>query len=69
LVLEDLRDEYREAILLFHQGQLSYAEIADAMNCPVGTVKTWVHRARRELIDGLRRRGALEDSSNAVRRI
>jgi len=50
LALETLRHEYREAFVLFHQHELSYAQIAEAMQCPIGTVRTWIHRARRELI-------------------
>lgn len=56
-VLEHLPTSHRNAFELFHQQSLSYAEISRRMNCPVGTVKTWVHRARRELIDQMRRRG------------
>jgi len=59
LALADLRTEYRQAFLLFHEHELSYAEIAEAMDVPLGTIKTWVHRARRELIDQLSRRGAV----------
>ena len=54
-----VRDEYRQAFALFHEQELSYAEIAAAMDVPLGTVKTWVHRARRELIEHLRSRGAI----------
>jgi hypothetical protein len=32
-------------------------------------VKTWVHRARRQLADDLRRRGVVEENYHAVRRI
>jgi RNA polymerase sigma-70 factor (ECF subfamily) len=60
--LAGLREEYRQAFLLFHEQHLSYAEISAAMDCPLGTVKTWVHRARRELGDMLRSRGAVEES-------
>ena len=66
--LRRLRDEYRQAFLLFHEQELSYAEIGAAMGCPLGTVKTWVHRARRELIAVLRKRGILE-VSHAMRRV
>jgi len=59
--LAGLRDEYRQAFLLFHEQHLSYAEISAALDCPLGTVKTWVHRARRELGDVLRSRGAVEE--------
>ncbi len=44
-----LRAEYRDAFMLFHVDKLSYAEIAERLGVPLGTVKTWVHRARREL--------------------
>lgn len=66
LALSTLREEYRQAFVLYHQQQLNYAEIAEVLDCPVGTVKTWVHRARRELADYLRRRGIVEESSDAV---
>lgn len=58
--LHSLRAEYREAFLLFHQHELSYAEIAEAMSCPIGTVRTWIHRARRELIQLLQAREVVE---------
>jgi RNA polymerase sigma factor (sigma-70 family) len=59
LALADLRPEYRQAFLLFHDQELGYADIAEAMEVPLGTIKTWVHRARKELIDRLQRRGAI----------
>jgi RNA polymerase sigma-70 factor (ECF subfamily) len=55
----ELRDDYRLCFLLFYQEDLSCAEIANVMNCPEGTVKTWLHRARRELAERLRRRGVV----------
>lgn len=69
LALLDIRSEYRQAFLLFHENECSYAEISEAMQCPLGTVKTWVHRARRELIDRLRARGVVEECSGAMRRV
>lgn len=56
LGLAKLRAEYRQAFLLFHHQQLSYTEIAATLNCPVGTAKTWVHRARRQLLEFFARR-------------
>jgi RNA polymerase sigma-70 factor (ECF subfamily) len=44
-----LPDNYREVIELFHVDQLSYKEIAQAMDVPIGTVMTWLHRARAKL--------------------
>lgn len=69
LALGQIRSEYRQAFLLFHQQELSYAEIAAALDCPLGTVKTWVHRARQEIIDILRKRGALAEAPHALRRV
>jgi RNA polymerase sigma-70 factor (ECF subfamily) len=69
LALGTLRAEYRQAFVLFHQHELSYAEISATLGCPLGTVKTWVHRARRELIARLTERGVFQESRNAVRRV
>ena len=44
-----LRPEYRTAILLRHVEGHSYDEIAGIMEIPLGTVKTYIHRARGEL--------------------
>ena len=62
LALGSVREDYRDAFLLFHKEELSYQEIADRLDVPLGTVKTWVHRARRELIFKLRQRGVLCES-------
>ena len=55
--LAGLRTEYRTVFVLFHQQGQPYEQIAAAVGRPVGTVKTWLHRARLELLDALRRRG------------
>jgi RNA polymerase sigma-70 factor, ECF subfamily len=67
--LEQVRDEYRQAFVLFHEHEKSYGEIAEMMGVPLGTIKTWVHRARRDLMDQLKQRGAVEDVRYAVRRV
>ncbi len=69
LALAGLREEYRQAFLLFHEQELSYAEIGALLDCPLGTVKTWVHRARRELIERLSRRGVVQETPHEVRRV
>ena len=69
LALTTLRAEYRQAFLLFHQHELSYAEISATLDCPLGTVKTWVHRARRELIARLAERGVVQELPDEVRRV
>jgi RNA polymerase sigma-70 factor (ECF subfamily) len=47
--LADLDEGPREAIVLFHVEELSYRDIAAALDVPVGTVMTWLHRGRAEL--------------------
>jgi RNA polymerase sigma-70 factor (ECF subfamily) len=44
-----LRPEYRACILLRHVEDKSYEEIAATLDLPLGTVKTYIHRARHEL--------------------
>jgi RNA polymerase sigma-70 factor (ECF subfamily) len=69
LALEKLRPEYKQAFVLFSEHELSYQEIAEVMDIPLGTVKTWVHRARRELIAQLDIRGVLEEPRHEMRRV
>jgi len=44
-----LRPEYRSCILLRHVDGRPYEEIAEMLDLPLGTVKTYIHRARNEL--------------------
>ena len=59
--VEGLRDDYRQCFTLFHVQQLSVQEISDLMGVPTGTVKTWLHRARKILAEELQRRGVTAD--------
>jgi RNA polymerase sigma-70 factor, ECF subfamily len=59
-VLESLKSDCKRAFLLFYNQQLAYNEIAARLQVPLGTVKTWVHRARKELVEKLRFRGTLD---------
>jgi RNA polymerase sigma-70 factor (ECF subfamily) len=56
-VLQRLRPEYRLVFVLFHEQNLSYEEIAQTARRPVGTIKTWLHRARAQLAEELSSRG------------
>lgn len=61
-----LRPEYRSCILLRHVEGRSYEEIAATLDLPLGTVKTYIHRARRELreaLQHLRPDGRSDDAS------
>jgi RNA polymerase sigma-70 factor, ECF subfamily len=53
-----LRPEYRACIMLRHVEGRAYEEIAAILDLPLGTVKTYIHRARAELRDSL---GPLRD--------
>ena len=55
--VDDLRPDYRAVFVMFHEQGQPYEVIAEAIDRPVGTVKTWLHRARVELLERLRSRG------------
>jgi RNA polymerase sigma-70 factor (ECF subfamily) len=48
-----LRPDYRAAVILRHIENRPYEEIAEIMDVPIGTVKTFLHRARAELRQAL----------------
>ena len=48
-----LRPEYREVVTLRYERELDYEEIAEITGLPMGTVKSSLHRARRELAEHL----------------
>jgi RNA polymerase sigma-70 factor (ECF subfamily) len=66
LALERLRDDYRTCFVMFYYQELSCAEIGELLDCPQGTVKTWLHRARRELAGHLKHRGLAPENQNAL---
>lgn len=45
--LAAMRSRERDALLLYALGDLTYEEVALALDAPIGTVRTWLHRARR----------------------
>lgn len=47
--IAQLPDKYRLVILLRHMEEMEYDDIADAMQIPIGTVKTFLHRGRERL--------------------
>jgi RNA polymerase sigma factor (sigma-70 family) len=59
--VKELRPEYRSVFVLFHQQGQAYEDIAQALERPVGTIKTWLHRARLEVLERLRRRGMVSE--------
>ncbi|MEZ6096376.1 MAG: sigma-70 family RNA polymerase sigma factor [Pirellulaceae bacterium] len=59
-VLGMIKGDCKQAFVLFYKKRLSYIEIAEQLDIPLGTVKTWVHRARKELIARLANRGTID---------
>ena len=54
LAMEVLPDELRMAITLREIEGLSYEDIAEAMHCPIGTVRSRIFRAREAIAEKLR---------------
>jgi RNA polymerase sigma factor (sigma-70 family) len=48
-ILAEMRAGDRDALLLFAWADMSYAEVAQALGIPVGTVRSRLNRARRQL--------------------
>jgi RNA polymerase sigma factor (sigma-70 family) len=63
VAVDSMRDDHKAVFVLFHEHGQNYEEIADAIGRPVGTIKTWLHRARATVLDHLKRVGLVADSS------
>ncbi len=50
-LVEQLPEHYRTALTLFYVEQARYEEISEIMGIPMGTVKTYIHRAKLRLRD------------------
>lgn len=51
--VESLPDDFRQAVIMADLEDMSYKEIADAMNCPLGTVMSRLYRGRKLLRERL----------------
>ena len=49
-----LPENYREVVVLCELEEMSYEEAAAALDCPLGTVRSRLHRARALLLEKLR---------------
>ena len=47
--IDKLPEHYRTALVLCEYEQMPYAEIAQTLGASVPQIKTWIHRARRQL--------------------
>jgi len=63
--IDELPPEFKMTVVLADIEQLSYREIAQSMNCPIGTVMSRLHRGRRwlraQLLDHARALGLTGD--------
>src|SRR5262245_11287398 len=64
--VDDLRPDYRTVFVMFHEQGHPYEDIAVAMDRPVGTIKTWLHRARTEVLTRLKQRGMVPDAQPTI---
>lgn len=48
--IDQLPEIHRQTLLMYYQFDLTYAEIADAMNVNIGTVKSRIFNARKQLV-------------------
>ena len=58
--LNDLPDEYKEVLMLWAVEEFSYKEISEALEVPMGTVMSRLHRARQRLSERLKEYGREE---------
>jgi len=56
--LDDLPEAFRQAVWLRDVEELTYAEVADVLNVPIGTVMSRISRGRRALFAGVQARRA-----------
>jgi len=60
--LAQISPAHREVIMLFHEQELTYQEIADTLNVPVGTVMSRLFNARKALGIAMKRRMGDEEA-------
>jgi len=51
--MDTLSSDQRQALILAEFDDMRYKDIAQIFDCPVGTIKAWIHRAKRKLVGEL----------------
>lgn len=64
--VSELREDYRRVFLLYHEQGLSYEEMAEQLDKPIGTLKTWLHRARKQLLAALHSKGLIPEGMHEL---
>ena len=52
--INDLKPKFKEVIVMFEIEGKSYEEISKKLNCPVGTIKSRIYNAKKELYENLK---------------
>ena len=52
--IDKLPDNYKRVVAMYYWHGMSYEEMATATNVPVGTIKTWMFRAKAKLKEDLK---------------
>jgi RNA polymerase sigma-70 factor (ECF subfamily) len=58
--LQQLSPIERTILVLYHQEERSYEQIAQSLKLPLGTVRTHLHRGRKKLREGIQRQQEVE---------
>jgi RNA polymerase sigma-70 factor, ECF subfamily len=64
--ISTLPENYREVVVLCELEEMSYEDAASALECPVGTVRSRLHRARGILVEKLREDHPTAATGNAT---
>lgn len=58
--LASVRPEYRNVLELYYLMGKSYEQVAEVADLPLGTVKSYIHRGKKEVLASLRRMGVAD---------
>lgn len=64
--LATLPENQRAAVVLFHFHEATYEEIAATLDVPLGTVMTWLHRARKKLRQAMQAQDDMENTTDTA---
>ena len=64
--LQRLSAVERSVLVLYHQEERSYEQIALALGMPIGTVRTHLHRGRKKLRDGIEARKSAKEGTRCL---
>ncbi|MNV87729.1 ECF RNA polymerase sigma factor SigW [compost metagenome] len=57
--LDGVKPKYRQVLVLKYYKDMTLAEIAEVLDKPEGTVKTWLNKGLKQLRDRMKRKGDL----------